>query len=250
MIAMKITNVDASNDNTPILSNKQIDEFAATVLADYDPDLLREPGTVHYEHFIESYMEMDLLYKDIYYAENTPPVYGVTVFRDGTVKIFDREESRVVNRPTRANTVILDNSVTSNKGMAMFTALHESGHVFLHRGVFSIFRAGQICCRKKSSAKVQYGQSNWTAEDRREQQANRFASSLAMPDETFIPYVNELLREYNLWSRCIVLGQDDDLDIAANDLLPESISEVYGVSKQAASVKLKSSGFVQSRRLF
>jgi len=244
MIAMKIPKVDEKNDNTPILSNNEIDEFACSVLEDYEPGLLCEPGMIDYEHFIESYMEMDLLYKDIYYEENTPPIYGITVFRDCTVKIFDREESRISSRIIRANTVILDNSATKNNGMAMFTALHESGHYFMHKGVYSIFRAGQVCCRRKNT-KVPDGRSNRTAEQWREHQANRFASSLAMPDRTFFPFVNNMLREYNLWKRCIILGQDADLDIVANDLLPESISEVYGVSKQAASVKLKSSGFVQ-----
>ena len=250
MIEMNITRVDENNDNTPILSNKEIDEFAYAVLEDYKSNLLCEPGVIHYEHFIESYMEMELLYKDIYYKENTPPVYGIAVFRDSTVKIFDREESRVSNRIIRENTIILDNTVTKNNGMALFTALHESGHVFFHKGVYSIFRAGQICCRKKSAGTVPNGQINWTAEEWREHQANRFASSLAMPDRTFIPFVSELLHEYNLWRRCIVLGQDADLDIVAKDLLPESISEAYGVSKQAAFVKLKSSGFVQAQRVF
>ena len=250
MIELKITRVDENNDNTPILTNKEIDEFAYAVLKDYSPELLREPGMIYYEHFIESYMEMELLYKDIYYAEDMPPIYGITVFRGGTVKIFDREENRIANPIIRANTVILDNSVTKNKGMAMFTALHESGHGFLHKGVFSIFRAGQICCRKKSTRKVPNGQSNWTAEEWREHQANRFASSLAMPDATFIPFINQLMREYNIWNRRITLGQDDDWDTVAQDLLPERISEVYGVSRQAASVKLKTSGFVQTQRLF
>jgi len=250
MIPIKITRVDENNDNTPILSNKEIDIYASAVLNDYRPDLLREPGMINYEHFLESYIGMNILYKDIYYKENTPPIYAITVFRDGLVKVFDRENSRVVNRPTRTNTVIIDNTITENDGMANFTGLHEGGHILLHQRVYSIFRAGQVCCRKKSTGKAPNVQSNWTAEEWREHHANRFASSIAMPNKTFFPFVNELMREYNLWKRCIVLGQDADLDIVAKDLLPENISEVYGVSKQAASVKLKSSGFVQPKRLF
>ena len=69
-----------------------------------------------------------------------------------------------------------------------------------------------------------------------------------MPDATFVPFVNRILREYGVFKRSIVLGESDDLDIAASDLLPDHISEVYGVSRQAASVKLKKSGFVVSQR--
>ena len=244
MITMKITRVDENNDNTPILSNREIDEFAYSVLEDYDRDLLKGPGAVDYEHFLESYLGMDIIYKDIYYKEDTPPVYGMTVFRDGTVKVFDREDNRVANPIIRANTVILDNAVTSNDGMAMFTGLHESGHIFLHRDVFSIFRAGQVCCRKKGAAGARPGKTTWTAEEWREHQANHFAGAVAMPDATFVPFAAGALREYGVYKRSIVLGESDDLDIVARDLLPERVSEVYGVSRQAASVKLKKSGFV------
>ena len=67
MIKMKIARVDQNNDNTPILSNREIDEFAYAVLEDYDANLLREPGMIDYEHFIESYLGMEIIYKDIYY---------------------------------------------------------------------------------------------------------------------------------------------------------------------------------------
>jgi len=250
MITMKITRVDRNNDNTPILSNKEIDEFAHAVLEDYDPNLLREPGMINYEHFIESYIGMDIFFKDIYYKENTPPIYGITVFRDGTVKLFDREENRVANPIIRANTIIMDNYVKKNEGMAMFTGLHESGHIFLHQGVFSVFRAGQICCRReKNEDNKQNSQSQWTAEEWREHHANHFAGAIAMPDITFIPFVANTLRdEYDIYKRSIVLGEDDDLDIVAKHLLPERINEVYGVTKKAALVKLKKSGFVISQK--
>ena len=246
MITMKITRVDRNNDNTPILTNKEIDEFAYAVLEDYDPGLLREPGAIDYEHFMESYLGVEIIYKDIYYQENTPPIHAVTVFRGGTVKVFDRENGRVAAPIIRANTVIIDNAVTNNAGMAMFTGLHESGHIFMHQDVFSVFRAGQVCCRKKNmgGAAESDAKKIRTAEEWREHQANHFAGAVAMPDATFGPFVAGALREYGVYRRGIILGDDADLDIVASDLLPERISEVYGVSKQAAAVKLKKNGFV------
>jgi len=244
MITLKITRVDKNNDNTPILSNKEIDDFAYAVLEDYAPELLREPGMIDYEHFIESYLGMEIIYKDLYYKENTPPVYGMTVFRDGIVKVFDRENSRIAHPIIRANTVIMDNYITNNEGMAMFTGLHESGHIFLHKDVFSIFRAGQVCCRRKNTGNPK----QWTAEEWREHHANHFAGAIAMPDATFIPFVTNTMREYGVFKRSILLGSNDDLDILAKDLLPERISEVYGVSRQAASVKLRKSGFIAATK--
>ena len=138
--------------------------------------------------------------------------------------------------------------MTQNDGMAMFTGLHESGHIFMHKGVYSIFRAGQVCCRKKNTENSKNSQPNRTAEEWREHQANHFAGTIAMPDMTFIPFVTNALREYGVYKRSIVLGNSDDLDILAKDLLPERVCEIYGVSKQAASVKLKKSGFVVAQK--
>ena len=244
MIKMRIMRVDQNNDNTPILYNQEIDEYAHAVLKDYKPELLHEPGTVPFEHFLESYLGLKTIYKDIYNENQNNPILGRTIFHDGIIKVFDRENECVSNFIVRANTVIIDNYVTEagREGMAMFTGLHEGAHFLIHSDVFSVKRRGQICCRREHMENL--GGMPKTAEQWREHQANRLASSFAMPDATFVPFVNHLMREYNVWKRSIVLGYDDDLDILARDLIPERIAEVYGVSKHAALIKLKKSGFV------
>ena len=72
MITMKISRVDYRNNNTPILYDREIEEFAESVLADYKPELLREPGKIRFEHFIEYYLGLKLLYKDIYRRPKPP----------------------------------------------------------------------------------------------------------------------------------------------------------------------------------
>ena len=52
------------------------------------------------------------------------------------------------------------------------------------------------------------------------------------------------MREHGIWKGQIPIGVDDDLDILATDLLPENICTAYGVSKRAAYIKLKKTGFV------
>ena len=41
---IKLRRVDRANNNTPILSNREIDEYAHAVLARYKPSLLKKPG--------------------------------------------------------------------------------------------------------------------------------------------------------------------------------------------------------------
>jgi Zn-dependent peptidase ImmA (M78 family) len=81
----------------------------------------------------------------------------------------------------------------------------------------------------------------------REHHADYFAAALAMPNATFKPLVHQLLREHDVWKGKIVLGMDEDMDELAKYILPEHISEIYGVSRRAAYVKLCKTGFVVDR---
>lgn len=244
MVRIKITKVDKENDNTPILTNRKIDEYAHEVMKDYKPNLLREPGTFSFEHFIESYLELKLLFKDIYNEDDKNPILGRTIFHDCIVQVFDRENMCVSEEEVKKNTVIIDNSVMKDEsvGRAKFTGVHEGSHYLLHYDVYSVKRTGQICCRRDNLEKFIGMPQN--SEQWREHQANRFVSSFIMPDATFIPLVKQLLRKYNIYKSRIVLGQDEDFDIIANHLIPEDIANIYGVSKKAAYIKLFKNGFV------
>ena len=252
---MKINRVDYINNNTPVLYDREIDEFAHNVLEDYKPNLLREPGKIRFEHFLESYLGVTLMYKDIYNDDPNRPIFGAVAFRGGTLKVFDRENLRVSNTIIHANTVVIDNFVMEpgREGLAMFTGLHEGGHLMIHPQVYvdenSRNKDGKrllpiVYCRRDTVENFGAGGSLKNAKAWREHQADCFASAIAMPNSTFVPVVNRLMREYGVWKGRIVLGRDDDLDILGRELLPERITEIYGVSKRAAFIKLKKSGFV------
>ena len=134
MITLKVRRVDHKNNNTPILFDREIDDFAHEVLADYKPGLLRKPSAIRFEHFLESYLGATLLYEDIYHDDPERPIFGATAFRDSTLKVFDRENKCVKKIGVSANTVIIDNFVMQRgkEGLATFTGLHEGGHILIH----------------------------------------------------------------------------------------------------------------------
>ena len=245
MIKLKAKRVDRANDNTPILYDYEIDEFAHAVLADYKPQLLREPGAIDFEHFLESYLGVKLIYKDIYNDDHSRPILGLVAFRDCTVKVYDRENECASHMIVRAKTVIIDNHVMSEGrgGFVMFTGVHEGSHTLMHSEVYT--RRGMICCRR---ANVESRRER-TAEEWREHQADYCTAALTMPNATFKPYVNKLMREYGIYKGRIVLGTEDDLYIVAKELLPERLNEAYGISKQAGYIKLKKTGYVIEREL-
>jgi len=254
MIEFKAKRVDKSG--TPILSDIEIDAFAHDVLADYRPELLEEPGRISFEHFLESYLEVDLAFYDIYNENPDRPILAATAFQDERLRVFDRERMCVVSVPVSAWTVIIDNSVMlpGKEGLALFTGLHEGGHIMLHAGVYVSGCANQmslfedalsplVSCRRESIENFATTGKRTPAEWR-EHHADYFAAALAMPNVTFRPFVHGLLRENDVWKGKVVTGLDEDMDYLARYLLPEQISETYGVSKRAAFVKLCKTGFV------
>jgi hypothetical protein len=65
-----------------------------------------------------------------------------------------------------------------------------------------------------------------------------------MPLASFKPFMNRLLREYEIYKGVIKLGLNDDLDILANDVMPDIITETFGTSKRASRIRMRQTGFV------
>ena len=258
MIKFYPRKVDSANNNSPIISNREIDEFALKVLADYKPGLLREPGKLNYQHFLESYLGMCIEYHDIYCDDPKRPILAMTAFQRGTINVFDEENEDIETIVIEENTVILDNYLLKpgKEALALFTGFHEGGHIMLHRGVYVGYLSEDyeyipddglsavICCRRENVESFGAGKKERSAAEWREHQADYFAGAIAMPNATLIPFANGLLRENGYYKGAVTLGRSEDLDILAEDILPDAISDVYGVSKRAARIKLRKSGLV------
>jgi len=265
MIPLQLRRFDRENNYQPILSNREIDDYAHALLEDYKPKLLREPGRINYQHFLESYLGMQILFYDIYTDDPNKPILALTAFKEGRVKVFDRDNECVKKIVVPARSVIMDNSVMDDRKeyLALFTGMHESGHIVMQWHVYTgeTFDGEPfdpdydwdsdiepiVYCRRNSIENKSMARKNPTAEEWREHHADYFAAAITMPNKTFKPFVTRLLREHSYYRSTITLGRDEDFDILALDLLPDAISEIYGVSKRAAQIKLKTSGFVIGR---
>ena len=264
MVRFNPRRVDRGNHNTPILYDREIDDFAQEVLADYKPELLREPGAINFQHFLESYLEMRIDYKDIYSDDPDRPVLAMTAFNRGRIKLFDRENECVKKITVPARTVVIDNAVMEpgRECLALFSGMHEGGHIFMHWHVYTgetfdgeVFDpdympdeelGSLVCCRRENIESKGGAKRIRTAEEWREHHADYFAAAITMPNATFKAFVRGLLRENGYYKSAVTLGRDGDLDILADDILPDAISDTYGVSKRAARIKLRKTGFVLS----
>jgi len=255
MITYKPRRVSFEDNKTPVMYNSEIDELAHAILSDYNPELLRQPSRINAEHFLEQYLGANIQFHDIYNDEPGYPILALTTFTQGAVRIFDQENERISTVVVPERTVIIDNSILEKgkEGLALFTQLHEGGHLVLHWNVFADEddREGvvdtteaAIFCRRESIENSNTSKDIRSVKEWQEHQADYFAAAIAMPNATFRPLVNRFLRDNNVYKGYIRLGIDPDLDILAHDILPEYISETYGVSKRAARIKLRKSKFV------
>lgn len=254
-----------SSDNTPIVTDIALQEYAEAVMADYKPKLLKEPGKVNGLHFLESYLGANLDYQDIYYKEDEGQIAGATVFNDEKVLVFDREAQRIKPIDVPANTIILDNLTIQDgkEGFALFTELHEGGHFCIHPAVYrrfgnqmTLFDFGMEknpgnhivkCCRSTIEGKCERKSRLETQHDFREHQANIFAAAMAMPRPTFIPYAQELIRQCGNKDGIWVEPSEMDWDyVFGLEAIIEELASVFGVSKSAARVQMKRQGILFS----
>lgn len=253
-------------DMTPIVKDIEIQEYAETLLQDYKPKLLNEPGKINPIHFVESYLGAVIDYQDIYYPENAPAIAGATVFNDDRVLVFDREENRIRPIEVSANTVLIDNSTMEDgkEGFAAFTVLHEGGHLCIHPAVYrrmngqlSLFASHKdgdsvVCCRRASLENGGTKRSKLTTQEEfREHQANVFAASIAMPRRTFVPAAQEMIRKQGykdgVYIMPTVIDWDYDFGIYA---IEETLSTLFGVSRTAAEVQMKRLGLLMSEEKY
>ena len=239
---------------TPIVRNEVVREYAESLVGDYKPNLLKEPGKVNGIHFIENYLGASVDYQDIYYNEGESPIAGATVFNDDRILVFDREGLCVNTITVKANTIILDNATVEEgkDGFANFTALHEGGHFCIHPEVYqhnanqiSLFApvadgSNVVCCRKSTleGAGGNFNR-NLTPEQNREHQANVFAAYAAMPRQTFIPYAKELIRDAGFENGVFIYDDKDWESDYALEKIVNTLRETYGVSFTAAKIHLK-----------
>jgi len=258
MVKLIPNRVDYKNHNTPVLYDREIDMYAHTVLEDYKPRLLKEPGTINFQHFLESYLNVSIEYHDIYSDDPEYPILAMTIYGRGEIKVFDRENECISRIEVSEKTVVIDNAIMEpgKEGLALFSGLHEGGHITMHWDVYSRIldeaaETGEtmsplVYCRRENIERSikSYSRKIRSAVDWREHQADYFAAAIAMPNATFKPFIHSLLRENGYFKGSITVGRDSDLDILADDILPDAISEVYGVSRRAARIKLRKAGFV------
>ncbi len=241
----------------PVLSKKEIDDYAEVLLHDFKPELLRNPGPTPVENFIEIYLDLTVDYKKLSTDGNT---LGMIAFNSGYVEVFDEENNKEMIE-VEAGTVFIDSDLiddTYQQGRCRFTFAHEPGHWLFHRHMYSTAKnqmslfevepgAQKVChkCLKKHVGYISKRDYFSTDEDWQEWQADYFASSLLMPKKTFKLVTEDCLSKLCLSVNDLHNKSVTELFFPVRQMIV-TLSQIFDVSNQAAALRLYKLGYISN----
>jgi hypothetical protein len=224
----------------PILSRAEIDQIGENLVADFNPEALREPTEIDVDRFITRYLGME---QDFQYLSHCGLYLGMTVFNDSDrVTVFNAEKWQAEYISVKAGTVIIDNSLLADnqEHRYRFTVGHEAAHKILHTDYFE-HRAKQnpsaldiipmVQCRADTAKRLGNPSRKKSAADWMEWQANCLSSSILMPRSMVIKAARRA----------------EQRSCSANAAL-EAVIRTFNVSNDAAYYRLQELNLVPQRK--
>jgi len=215
-------------NGVPLLSNRDIELDAVAILKDFSPDLLKIPGSVDIERFVESYLDLNL---DFNWLTNNQSILGRMVFENTMIPVYNPSAEYAEDYPVSANTIIVDNSLVDIEVLLRSTLAHECGHAIYHRSYYSQKAAvPAAACTAHDIQTKNPARHLATDHDWLEHHARYFSAAILMP----YPAVRVVRREYaehlDLWYK-----KETRL---YNHLMAHRIASVFKVSVAAAKIRL------------
>ena len=206
----------------PYIPASSYDEVATQFLNQYYDEALKSPKKVPIEEIARDGMGLDVRYLCL---SEELDIYGMTVFTDGNVEIYDPREELYDTQFFKAKTVLVDSEAVkkTNTGCRNNTIAHECVHWYKHRYYYK--RQRYTLPRYARYCKCRVDQVLDLSDDEgiMESQAIGIAPRILMPKEPFIE-----VAEY--------LGISDGKD---NRDAIWSLADFFDVSRQSATIRLK-----------
>lgn len=230
----------------PVLSRKEIDIIGERLVQDFSPDAVITPQEIDIDLFVQDYLGADMDYQ---YLSHCGVYLGMTVFNDtDKVPVFDPVNNRAEYISAKANTIIIDNSLLekNQEHRYRFTTGHEGGHSYFHTEYFGYdsnqltfadllgdaVPAPMLQCRIDTKKAGSVAPKLWGDKEWMEWQANALSSAILMP-KTMVLKIAEEIANSNVSKRWMSMA------------LVDKVSEVFNVSWEAASYRLKELGVIR-----
>lgn len=219
-----------TDDFVPVISKEDVEIKAEMFLQEYCPEALRSPMAVPIELIAEKDMGLTI---DYAHLTEDLSILGMMVFTDGKVEIYKKDTDEYVYAGVKKGTILIDSDLYHNGGRARerFTVAHEVAHWVTHGLSYASLSytdqsLSTLCrCHAKQATKL------ITPEDWLEWQANSIGAAILMPKVPFIVQAEALKDEYSEFAD----WADEDM---FGEIIAGELASKFGVSKQAASIRL------------
>lgn len=247
---MYVAEIVRKRSGAPVLSRKEIDAIGENLISDFNPAAMQRPQEIDIDFFVQDYLGAE---QDFQYLSHCGVYLGMTVFNDtDKVPVYDPVKNRAEYISARANTVIIDQTLLEeNQGHRYrFTMGHEASHIFLHTPYFAydpyqitlmdLMGGGKepamIQCRVDTKKMNCEQQAIWTDKEWMEWQANALSSAILMPKAMVFEVVRDMrnrpgFHQKTETQRCYIEA--------------DTVSQVFNVSFQAATIRLKELGIIR-----
>lgn len=229
----------------PVLSRKEIDIIGERLVQDFCPDAVITPQEIDIDLFVQDYLGVDMDYQ---YLSHCGVYLGMTVFNDtDKVPVFDPVNNRAEYISAKANTIIIDNSLLekNQEHRYRFTTGHEGGHSYFHTEYFGYdpnqltfadllgdaVPAPMLQCRIDTKKAGTTNSKLWGDKEWMEWQANALSSAILMPKSMVLKLAEEVMNS-SVNKRWLSMA------------LVDKVSEVFNVSWEAATYRLKELGVI------
>jgi hypothetical protein len=206
----------------PYIPKSEYDNVARDFLDQYYPEALTEPMPVPIEEIAKKGLGMDVQY--ICLSEELD-IYGMTIFTDGTVEIYDPVEGLYDTKAFKAKTMLIDPEAVkkTDTGCRNNTIAHECVHWYKHRYYYKMQAISLPKYARYCRCRINQLPDSTDEEDIMETQAIGIAPRILMPKDTFIEAAKHVGVSY---------GRDNMEQISV-------LADFFDVSKQSVRIRLK-----------
>lgn len=217
------------NQNTliPIIPATEYDAVAEEFLECYYPEALLKPQKVPILDIARDKLKLDVKFIPLSEEQD---IYGMTIFADGLVEIYNPDEELYESEFFKRKTVLIDPIAVekTNMGCRNNTIAHECVHWYKHRLYYKMQQITLPRYAKYCKCRVEQIPYDTEDENIMENHAVGIAPRILMPKKPFLEMARQLDIEF---------GRDNRNEISL-------LADFFDVSKQSVTIRLEECGIL------
>lgn len=232
-----------SDGLVPYMKRTELESYAKQLLDAFWPELYSEHIPVEPETLAKR-MGLKVFERRL---TSDCSVFGEMIFAPCSLDVYDEERKEIHKETFTAGTILVDPDIAFIRGLGTknTTIVHECVHWFYHRKAFELVRlcneeASRIECHVNGELKAVLTDKESTFI---EWQANALPTCIMAPEPVLKSKVNELFNNYENERE-----SEDYIDFI-EDIIRD-IADFFGLSKQAAKIRMIQCGFEIARGAF